>query len=235
MNNSSKNQEFQYTKKPTFFNVFCFILLITFISFGGGNALMPTIKKYAVDKYKWLSPDEFEQNVIITNMLPGPSVIEAMSYIAIKLLGFKKGMFLVILAALPHLLVFFLIFYFVSYIPQKYLFVIELGVIVAIIGSLIGFALEYYKKGRSKLKVSLWFFLFLVTFAFCFFIPSPWNMPVIIMLLIASIFASIEVIKHKKEIKKLAIEQENKNELNKTKKDESEQNNNNSGEQKGGQ
>nr|WP_257720604.1 chromate transporter [Mycoplasma mycoides] len=35
-----------------FWNIFLFILLITFVGFGGGNAIMPVIKRYAVDKYK---------------------------------------------------------------------------------------------------------------------------------------------------------------------------------------
>ncbi|RMX34664.1 chromate transporter [Mycoplasmopsis fermentans] len=208
--NNQNQQATQYTKKPTFWNVFLFILFITFIGFGGGNALMPVIKKYAVDKYKWLNEKEFDENVIITNMLPGPSVIEAISYITIKLLGFKKGLFLASFATLPHVLVFFLIFYFVQHIPQKYLFVIELGVIVAIIGSLIGFAWEYFKKSRGKTKISLWLILFLITFAFSLFIPTPWNMPVIIMVLIICIFATVEAIKHKKEIKKLKENIENK-------------------------
>ncbi|WP_429996442.1 chromate transporter, partial [Mycoplasmopsis bovis] len=65
-----------------FWRVLWFIIFTSFIGFGGGNALLPIFKRYSVDKYRWLSEKEFEENVILTNMLPGASVIEALSYIA---------------------------------------------------------------------------------------------------------------------------------------------------------
>lgn len=191
------SNENKYAKKPSFWNVFWFTIMITFIGFGGGNALMPVIKKYAVEKYKWLTLEEFEENVVITNLLPGPSVIEAMSYTAIKLLGFGKGMIAIIFGILPHTIVAFLLFYFAQKLPTKYLYTIEVGVLVAIVGSLIGFGMQYFKRAQDKIKISLWITLFLITFAFCIFIPSPWNMPVFIMVLVIVIFYCIVAIKRK--------------------------------------
>ncbi|WP_429978798.1 chromate transporter, partial [Mycoplasmopsis bovis] len=94
-------------------------------------------------KYRWLSEKEFEENVILTNMLPGASVIEALSYIAFKTLGFWKAMIVIVFGVLPHVIFRFLIFYFTKYIPLKYLFVIEVAVLSTIIGSLIVIN-EYY-------------------------------------------------------------------------------------------
>lgn len=48
------------------------IIMVTFIGFGGGNAMMPVIKRYVVDKYQGLDNDEFDRNVVVTNMLPDP-------------------------------------------------------------------------------------------------------------------------------------------------------------------
>ncbi|WP_029608487.1 chromate transporter [Mycoplasma simbae] len=193
-------------KKPTFWNVFVLILMVTFIGFGGGNALMPVIKRYAVDKYGWLSSDEFDKNVVVTNMLPGPMAIQALAYIAIRSLGFWKGSLVVTLAAIPHILLTILLIFAIGWLPQKYLIVVQTGVLVAIVGSLLGFAWGYFKKGIKNIKISLWVILFLVTFCFSLFIPTPYNIPVAIMLIIICIYTTFYLIqKRRKNPKKEKI------------------------------
>ncbi|MBZ4212711.1 chromate transporter [Mycoplasma sp. U97] len=186
-----------YKKKPTFFNVLWFILFTSFVGFGGGNALLPIYKRYTVDKYGWLTEKEFEENVILTNMLPGASVIEALSYIAFKNFNFWKGSILVIIGVLPHVIFGFVLFYFTKYIPLEYLFVIEVAVLSTIIGSLVIFIFNYVKKGAKQINVGLWFVLFLVTFVFTFFIPAPYNMPISIMVFIILIFTVVFFTKQK--------------------------------------
>ncbi|WP_036456960.1 chromate transporter [Mycoplasmopsis lipofaciens] len=188
-----ENNKVSKIKNESFWKVVGFILLITFIGFGGGNALMPIVRKYSVEKYKWLSEEEFEENVVITNMLPGPSIIEAVSYISIKLLGPRKALLAILIGALPHTLVAFVLIYFSKYIPLKYLYAIEVGVLVAVIGALIGFSIQYFRK--NQIKTNLWVTLFLITFLFCLFVPSPYNIPVAIMFLIILTFTSIYIVK----------------------------------------
>ncbi|WP_027334767.1 chromate transporter [Mycoplasmopsis felifaucium] len=180
-------------KKPSFWRVLGFIILVSFVGFGGGNALMPILKRYSVDKYKWLTQEEFDENVLITNMLPGPSVIEALSYISFKTLDFWKGTTVVIFGTLPHIIVAFLLFYFTKYIPTNYLYVIEVAVLSTIVGTLIIFVWNYYKKGSKKIHISLWIILFLATFLFTLFIPNPYNMPIGIMIIVILIFTSIYI------------------------------------------
>lgn len=184
-------EEMSQRVKPSFWRVLWFIIFTSFIGFGGGNALLPIFKRYSVDKYRWLSEKEFEENVILTNMLPGASVIEALSYIAFKTLGFWKAMIVIVFGVLPHVIFGFLIFYFTKYIPLKYLFVIEVAVLSTIIGSLIVFIYNYVKKGLKAIKQWLWFVLFLITFVYALFVPAPYNMPVIIMVTIMLIFTIV--------------------------------------------
>lgn len=184
-------EEMSQRVKPSFWRVLWFIIFTSFIGFGGGNALLPIFKRYSVDKYRWLSEKEFEENVILTNMLPGASVIEALSYIAFKTLGFWKAMTVIVFGVLPHVIFGFLIFYFTKYIPLKYLFVIEVAVLSTIIGSLIIFIYNYVKKGLKAIKQWLWFVLFLITFVYALFVPAPYNMPVIIMVTIMLIFTIV--------------------------------------------
>ncbi|WP_220094704.1 chromate transporter [Mycoplasmopsis opalescens] len=194
----NKKNEIKGPKKPTFLNVFVLVMMVTFIGFGGGNALMPVIKRYVVDKYQWLDADEFDKNVVITNMLPGPMAIQALAYIAIKSLGFWKGTLVVFLAAIPHVAVVVALYFVVSKLSKEYLIVIQIGVLTAIVGCLIGFAWNYFRKGVKENKISLWVITFLVTLAFSLFVPTPFNVPVIIMFLVISIFTTYYVIAKKK-------------------------------------
>ncbi|TPR54655.1 chromate transporter [Metamycoplasma neophronis] len=189
-------------KRPSFWRVLGFILFISFVGFGGGNALMPVIKRDAVDKYHWLTEEEFDRVVVVTNMLPGASVIEAISYISIKCLGFWKGFIITIIGILPHCFLFFGLFLAMTYVPKQYLYVVSLGVLISIIGFLINFGINYMKKSYKKMNVGLWIFLFLITLAFSLFVPVPYNMPVFVMVLVMVIFFIIVKIQ-KRNAKKL--------------------------------
>lgn len=190
-----------YTKKPTFWNVCLLIIMVTFIGFGGGNAMMPVIKRYVVDKYQWLDNDEFDRNVVVTNMLPGPMAIQSLTYIAIRALGTFKGILAVVFASMPHVALTISLIFVANLVPRDYLIVVQTGVLVAITGSLIGFAWNYFKKGIKETKVSLWIILFLITLAFSVFVPTPYNIPVAIMFLIIAIYSIIFLVKRKQERK----------------------------------
>ncbi|WP_040545478.1 chromate transporter [Mycoplasmopsis alligatoris] len=167
-----------------FLEMFWFILKISLIGFGGGNALMPVIKSEAVEKKKWLTLEEFDRMVIITNMLPGPSVIQSLNYIAVRFFGKWNGTFITLIAILPHVGIAFLFYFLINLLPINYLYVISVGVLSVIVGILIVFALRYLKMSKLRLPNILWISLFLLTFAFCFFIPNPYNVPIVIMILI---------------------------------------------------
>lgn len=192
-------------KKNNFWNVFLFILKCTFIGFGGGNAIMPLVKRYAVEKNKWLSSKQFDDAVIASNMIPGPAVIEVLSYISIQILGKWKGILVTLLAIMPHVILTMLLFVGMTKLPIQYLFVISIGVIPAIIGVLLAFGWRYIKMSHKELSLPLWIALFLFTFVFAIFVPSPWNIvaiPMILTILIVFIYEYIRTKKNKsKEIK----------------------------------
>lgn len=158
-------------KKPTFWNVFIFILLCTFVGFGGGNALLPIIRKYSVEKYKWIDEEEFKKLVVLVNILPGPSVLEAFSYIAIKLLGKWKGMLVTIIGVMPSLAFFWGIFIALQFIPKKeYLFAINVGVLTSISAIVFAFGTNYLKSSIKELSPALWISIFFSTLL-CFLPP----------------------------------------------------------------
>lgn len=175
-------------KKVSIIHLIIFILKITFIGFGGGNALMPIIKKEAVDKRKWITNSEFDDIVIVTNMLPGASVIQTISYICIHLLGKFKGILVTLFAILPHVLIAFVFLILSNYLPKEYIKILSIGVLISIISFLIDFGMRYLKQSQQSIYTPLWLVIFLFSFIYCFFVPSPYNIPVVAILFVMIIY-----------------------------------------------
>ncbi|WP_391592199.1 Chromate transporter family protein [[Mycoplasma] cavipharyngis] len=197
--NKKKTQKSLQLKK--FMIVFWFIIKTTFIGFGGGNALYPVIHKYAVNKYQWLSEVEFDNIVITSNLVPGTNVVQALSFIAIKQLGFFQGLIVTILGLLPNLFLAIGFYFVLDKLPKAYLFTINIAVITVIVGILIGFSIRYFKQSRQSIKMPYLIILILISFIFSFFVPSPFNTPGILMIgtfLILLIYAFIKAFKIKK-------------------------------------
>lgn len=189
-------------KKNTFWNVLLFILKCTFIGFGGGNAIMPVIKRYAVEQNGWLTIKQFDDAVIAANMIPGPAVIEILSYVSIQILGKTKGILVTLLGIMPHVILTMLLFVGMTKLPIKYLYVINMGVIPAIIGILIAFGWRYIKMSQKELSMPLWISLFFFTFIFAIFVPNPFNIVAIPMIITILIVFTYEFIRTKRKKKK---------------------------------
>ncbi|SJZ50611.1 chromate transporter [Mycoplasmopsis verecunda] len=189
-------------RKAGFWEVFIFILKVTIIGFGGGNALMPVIQREAVGKKKWLSEEEFDDIVIVTNMLPGASVIQTLSYIAVSLLGKVKGTILTLLAIIPHvLLAFTFLVVLTKYFPPEYLKIISVGVLVAIIAFLINFGVRYAKQAHKTMSTPLWILIFLFSAGYSLFIPAPYNLPVVAIVVVIAIYSFWYLLTKKKKAK----------------------------------
>ncbi|MFV8418160.1 chromate transporter [Mycoplasma sp. VS299A] len=185
-----KTAKTKVASKSSFWEVFLFIIKVTIIGFGGGNALMPVIQREAVGKKKWLTEEEFDDIVIVTNMLPGASVIQTLSYIAITLLGKVKGTILTLVAILPHvLLAFAFLVVLTKYLPANYLKIVSVGVLVAIIAFLINFGVRYAKQAHKTMATPLWIIIFLFSAGYSLFIPAPYNLPVVAIVVVIGIYS----------------------------------------------
>lgn len=86
------------------------ILTISVLGFGGGAAVIPLFHKQFVDKYKWLSDDEFNNILSVANALPGPIQTKIAGYIGYRLkgvLGMIASLLCIILPSLIAMLFFF--------------------------------------------------------------------------------------------------------------------------------
>ncbi len=195
----SKNNHKKIPKKATFWSVFWFIVKISFIGFGGGNALFPIIRSEAVMKNNWISDKQLEEIIVVTNSLPGASVPETISYISVQLLGKFKGLLVTYLALIPHILIFFVIFIIgIKYIPTYYLNIIYVAVIPVIIAMLIGMIIKYIKSSAKELTLPVLSLLFLFSFSFNLLVPAPYNIPAIAIVGILLLSIIIVFIKNKK-------------------------------------
>ncbi|CAT05178.1 chromate transporter [Mesomycoplasma conjunctivae] len=180
------------------FEVLWFLIRLSFISFGGGNAMMPIAYQQAVEKYKWMTKNEFDETVVMVNLLPGPSSLQMLSYIAIKKLGRWLGFTVTLVAFLPHMIFGLILLYFVRFLPPRYLLVTNLGIITTIIGVLLGFSIQYFRNSYKSLSLPLYISVLISTFVYCFFIPSPYNLSIIPILVIVVIYTILYHIRKKK-------------------------------------
>ncbi|QGZ97210.1 chromate transporter [Mycoplasma sp. NEAQ87857] len=188
-------QPIEKQKKKNIWEVILFVIKVTFIGFGGGNALMPVIKKEVVDNKKWMSIEEFDNVVIVTNMLPGPSVIQTISYVCIYLFGKLKGALITLFAILPHVLVAFGLLLLFDKVPKQYISILSVGVLVSIIAFLIQFGLRYLKQAKQSLAWPIWLTIFLFASCYSLFIPAPYNLPVVAIVSVIAIYSIIYLIK----------------------------------------
>lgn len=105
-------------------------LKIGILGFGGGYAMLSLIQADVVDRYQWISLQEFTDIVAISQMTPGPIGINSATYIgytAIHNAGYSESMAILgsvvatVAVCLPSFLLVLLIsFYFTKFRNNKY-------------------------------------------------------------------------------------------------------------------
>ena len=74
-----------------FLQLFITFFKIGLFGFGGGYAMLSLIQHEVVEKYAWLSPQEFTDIVAISQMTPGPIGINTATYIGYTSTGSVLG------------------------------------------------------------------------------------------------------------------------------------------------
>ena len=68
-------------------SLFISFVIIGAFSFGGGYAALPLIQNQIVSLHHWLSPDEFNHLITISQMTPGPIAINSATFVGIQIAG----------------------------------------------------------------------------------------------------------------------------------------------------
>ncbi|WP_377887993.1 chromate transporter [Alkalihalobacillus sp. R86527] len=69
-------------------NLFIAFFRVGMLGYGGGPGSIPLIHKEVVDKYKWVTAEEFGDILALGNTLPGPIATKLAGYIGFRIKGF---------------------------------------------------------------------------------------------------------------------------------------------------
>lgn len=90
---------------------------IGLFTFGGGYAMISTIRETIVEKKQWITDDELMQIITIAESTPGPIAINMATYV-----GYKRGKALgSVMATLGVVLPSFIIIYLISLFLEKFM------------------------------------------------------------------------------------------------------------------
>lgn len=98
-------------------NLFLTFFKIGLFTFGGGYAMISTIRETIVEKKQWITDDDLMQIITIAESTPGPIAINMATYV-----GYKKGKILgSVFATLGVVLPSFIIIYLISLFLEKFM------------------------------------------------------------------------------------------------------------------
>lgn len=92
--------------------LFLSFLKIGLFSFGGGYAALALIQEQVVDINQWLSLNEFNDLITISQMTPGPIAINSATFVGTRIAGFPGAMAATFGCVLPSALIVGTISYF---------------------------------------------------------------------------------------------------------------------------
>ena len=82
-------------------DLFITFLIIGISAFGGGYTVMPLIQNYIVDSRHWITMNELADIISLSQMTPGPIMINAATFVGIKVGGNIGGLIATLGSVLP--------------------------------------------------------------------------------------------------------------------------------------
>lgn len=80
-------REVEQIKMKTHWHIFLAFFRIGIFGFGGGPSMIPLFHKEIVERYGWMSEEEFADVLAIGNTLPGPIATKMSGYIGYRVAG----------------------------------------------------------------------------------------------------------------------------------------------------
>ena len=132
-------------------SLFLLFFKIGLFTFGGGYAMIPSIKEEVVEKRHYISNDELLDIIAIAESTPGPTAINLATYIGYKKDKFIGSLFATLGVILPSFIIIVIIsifyHYFMSLKAVKYAFIgINAAVSILIISTSISMIVKMKKK-----------------------------------------------------------------------------------------
>jgi len=94
-------------------DLFLTFMKIGALTFGGGYAMMPIMRKEVVEKKQWASDDDILKILVISETTPGVLAVNSATFIGYKIAGFKGSLVATLGVILPSLFIISLISLFI--------------------------------------------------------------------------------------------------------------------------
>lgn len=117
-----------------------------------GYAILSEMKSTFVSKYKWLTEDEMNNYIALSQSCPGPMAISCSTIIGYQMLGILGSFIAVLGCIIPPIIIMVLVSYFYQFIVQNTIVAVFLkgmsfGVVAMLLDVLIGLLINITKKG----------------------------------------------------------------------------------------
>jgi chromate transporter len=87
-----------------FLLLFYAFIKVGILGYGGGHSIIPFIQVEAVENYKWISMEEFNDTLAMANTLPGPIAVKMSFMVGYKTAGLSGALICLLGLLLPSLL-----------------------------------------------------------------------------------------------------------------------------------
>lgn len=116
-----------------------------------GYAILSEMKSTFVSKYKWLTEDEMNNYIALSQSCPGPMAISCSTIIGYQMLGILGSFIAVLGCIIPPIIIMVLVSYFYQFIVQNTIVAVFLkgmsfGVVAMLLDVLIGLLINITKK-----------------------------------------------------------------------------------------
>ena len=133
------------------FKLFLTFFKIGLFTFGGGYAMIASIKEEAVEKNNWLDEEELLQIIAIAESTPGPIAINMATFVGYKQKGFLGSLFSTIGVVLPSFIIILLISLVLdAFMANKYVQYAFMGIKCAVAFLIIKAGINMFKKIEKK-------------------------------------------------------------------------------------
>lgn len=99
--------------------IFLTFFKIGMFTFGGGFAMIPLMQKEIVERYQWLTAEDFLDTIAVTQAAPGPVAVNSAVFIGYRLAGFWGSVCALLGTVLPSFLIILLVAIFLTNIGHN--------------------------------------------------------------------------------------------------------------------
>ena len=151
-------------KRSFYLELFITFLKIGAFTFGGGYAMIPLIRKEAVEKRDWISEEEMLDIVAVAESTPGPIAINSATFVGSKVAGVMGAVSATIGVALPSFFIILLLASVMEKLQKYHLFQtafigVRAGILALILQALITMKKQCPKDTFSYCLILMCFLL----------------------------------------------------------------------------